>query len=741
MTARDPVLLLRHAASGFLERHAATTAEPFPTVNYLLCLRQGALRDDVIRLAREAGSRGWFDRPLCIFHEIPERLGVSEAEFIGDYERIVVLSELVKQMLDGPLSKARRQADFVTALDRLIGELLGEGIYPDALSRALAASTAGSFTRDAFDTARDANVLAIYSAYREKLDALGRADRRETLVRAARDIASGRLPVADKLGGRREIRIFGLADLRGGWRALLAALAGSPDLDRVTVYTSATMDFGDIPIVTESLDEPLSIATLLFGTTLDKQPVAVPLVVSQLVAPDAERELDAVAVRIRQLVDGGVPPHRVAIVTRRARPHVDEALKSLARVGVPATARQRVGLREVPVIRAITALLDAAAGGWTRYGLTHLARNPYMTCEVDPRVIDFIGYERRVVGLTQWRRSLDELFERLRRKAEREEASGSGVADVSDDRREDRREDRHVMLPSLSDVARTREAFAEFSERARTLDTPKPLGDWLGWLNELATGDGWGVSASARRLERDRYDIIRQDSAALISLSQIASEWCEALRVHCDDTDPVTITEFSRALAPCLEGDLAFGAMTTFGVQVLEAPAAAYRSFDHTFLVGMQAGAFPTVPNRSAIWDDSDRENLRSAGLPLDGRDAWEAREQELFRSIVAGARTGLTLSHSRMDEGGREIIPSVFVEEIAEFTTTNKIEIETSTVTVPGIPRYDGALAPEVARHSASMERVRAKRGSSGYDGGISDPGLVSWLATEFGDERLWSP
>ena len=691
----------------------------------------------MIRLAREAGSPGWFDKPLCIFHEIPERLGVSDSMLVGEYERLVLISELVKEIRDGPLSKARRPADFVSALDQLIGEMLGEGIEPAALSDALVASNAASSEHDTFSAARDANVLAVYRAYREKLQAIGRVDRREALVRAARDIASGQLRIADRLGGRREIRIFGLADLRGGWRALLAALAGSPELDRVTVYTSATMDFGGLPVTTESLDEPISIAALLFNAVPDVRPIALSTVVNELVAPDLEREMDAVAVGIRTLIDGNVPPHRIAIVTRRARPHVDEAIKSLARVGVPATARQRIGLREVPVIRAVSALMDAASEGWTRYGLSHLARNPYLACDVDPRVIDFTGYERRVTGLAQWRRALDELAERARRNTERDEAARRDGVEVV----HDRAEGRHVRLPELQDIAGTRDAFAAFSERARILDVPRAVADWLDWLNELLTGDAWGVAASASQLECERYDIIRRDSAALNNLAQIAREWCEALRTHCHDGDPISIAEFRRMLAPCLEGDLAFGAATTFGVQVLEAPAAAYRSFEHTFLVGMQAGAFPTVPNRSAIWDDSDRECLRSAGLPLDGRDAWEMREQELFRSIVAGARTGLTLSHSRMDDTGREIIRSVFVEEMADFTTLNEIDIATSTVTVPGIPLYDGALAPTVASHAAQVERIRASRQASAYDGAIGDPDLVRWLATEFGDDRLWSP
>ena len=91
VTSSDPNLLLRAAADGFLNPSPATTGDPFPTVPYLLALRQGALRDDLLDLAAQSGVRGWFDPPLCIFHELPSRLGVAERTILGDYERAVLL--------------------------------------------------------------------------------------------------------------------------------------------------------------------------------------------------------------------------------------------------------------------------------------------------------------------------------------------------------------------------------------------------------------------------------------------------------------------------------------------------------------------------------------------------------------------------------------------------------------------------------------------------------------------------
>ena len=51
VVGRDPRALLEHAADGFLTPLHGTDEKPFPTPPYLLALRQGGIRDDLIALA------------------------------------------------------------------------------------------------------------------------------------------------------------------------------------------------------------------------------------------------------------------------------------------------------------------------------------------------------------------------------------------------------------------------------------------------------------------------------------------------------------------------------------------------------------------------------------------------------------------------------------------------------------------------------------------------------------------
>ena len=67
--------------------------------------------------------------------------------------------------------------------------------------------------------------------------------------------------------------------------------------------------------------------------------------------------------------------------------------------------------------------------------------------------------------------------------------------------------------------------------------------------------------------------------------------------------------------------------------------------------------------------------------------------------------------------------------------------ELPTSKVVIEDTPLFSGAAALEQAVHGATIERLRNAGPMSAYDGRIQDPELVAWLATEYGDDRHWSP
>ncbi len=719
----EPARLLEHAALEFLRALPRTAGQPFPSPSSLLVLRQGGLRDDLYALAAARGVPGWFDPPLCVFHELPDRLGHSERVPLGDYERLVLLDHVLRGQKGEIFGRVARVADFVEAVDRWFGELIVEGVRPADYQTAVARMP----RRDAFEHRRDRELVEAYRRYCAALDQPDerghtRRDGRDGLVDCARRIAADPGSLAASLGGRREIRIVGLHDLRGGWRLLLRALAASPALDRVLVYAGdELLEEQDLGAKITRLPDDQRLASRLF-TPAPRGGERVGLII----APDPEREAEEVARRIRALVDGGVAPHRIAVVSRKARPHVDLAAAALGRLGLPVTARQRLPFAEIPVVRAVAALFSAAAGGWSRRVLLELAEHPYIRIGLDPRILNTIGYRRRVSGLDGWERALSALESEARaREAEPDDA------------------DRHRRpLPPAEWIAEARTRFTRFAAQVRELDSARTLKDWVGWLARFLEDDPWSI---ARRRIYDvpagAWLLARRDATGWRGLSQIVGEWHTALERWGDGGERLDAARFNERLRELLAGDAALWTTAARGVTVLEGLAAAYREFDHIFLVGMESGQFPARVPQSPILDEPDRALLREAGLPLDPAEAWDARERSLFRLLVAGARERLTLSYARLDDRGAEVLGSAFVEAIRDAAEIDQEEIEAYRILTPGVPLFQDAAARERAAHGAAVERERETGRLSPWNGQVADPLLRAWLEERYGDDYLWSP
>lgn len=700
----DPVALLREAADG---------GNGFRMEGILLALRQGGIRDDLYRMAGEAGCPGWFDPPACTFHELPDRLGTSDLLPISDDERAVLLERLFTTHGAAVFGRLLRPAEFVDPMDSLIGELVAEAVTPDQLDAAVTSAK----VPEEWDAERNRAIAAIYRGWHEEIAKAtpARRDGRDTLLDVAATIAAEPERVIERLHGRRELRIVGLTDLRGGWRAFLAALRASPVFTRITIYA-----LGD-HLLAEELKPDSVEPDRGPGMARPLRDARPPSII--LHAPDTDREIEEVAVRVRALLDRGVPPHRIAVVSRKARPHVDLALTALERMGVPATARRRIGYREIPVVKSLVFLLQAAAEGWTRHGLSELARKPYFANRLDARMIDFLGYRRVVTGLDNWSAALDALVEEARAREAEEEPE----------------DERRGWLPSSERAGDARARFAGFVEVAGALSAPKSLLEWIRWLQRFLEDDPWDMEGRVRMIPDGRWDVARVDLAGWKALAGTVRGWGDALERWGGDGEPLDAEGFLARLSAVLSGDAALWTTVRRGVQVLEGFAAAYRGFEHLFVVGLEAGTFPARRTRSAILHEEDRRILRAAGLPLDLEDTWEARERALFAALEAGG-THLTLSHATLDAAGRQVVGSIFLDEVRTRGAIEEV-IATSRVITPGLPLVADPGAAHAALGAARMEAARATGRLSPWNGLIEDPEVLKVIAERYGESYLWSP
>ncbi len=725
----DPAKLLDRAVEGLFPLPVATAEHPWPTLSAWVVLRQGGLRDDLHRLAAERHVAGWFDSPICLFSELARRWGSNTAARpLTDAERHAIVSGLIDRFGGTVFGRAHGGEAWVPAADHLLGELMSEGINADAFQRAAMASA-----NDEFSRSRAEALGRIYMEWLAALERAQRGDGRDGKVRLAREIAADPAGFAERLGGRRDVRFVGLADLRGGWRPLLAALAASPALDRLEILTTFALELpAELNAVYEAPGQTPTFAGALFSDAAFSTPT-----VRLIEAPDAAREVETIAVRVRALLDDGVAPSRIAVVARQARPLVNEMAAALAKLGVPVTARRRTALSHTGPARALQAILATASERFTRHSIVELAENPLLATGLDPAVVNFVGFARQLTSLDEWHEAFAQLLARCEAR----------------DRGEHADDEHRQTLPRTEHVANTLAAWRALSPRLAELEGARPLADWFGLVSETLRDGAWGLAEALATPLADG-EVWQADVRASDMIAETAIVWHDALTTFGSDTQPIDAGTFGRRFQLLLNEDLITPPETDFGVAVGEALSLGWRAFDHVFIIGLSAGVFPQRSAGGGILDGDDRRALIAAGLPLDAPDAWRGREAELFRVACAGAREALTLSWPVMDAAGRDVARSAFADEAAaamarargvaddddELVGADILErMPTNQALVPGFPVASDAAAVAHARQVAERERQRTLEPSP-WNGEIENPALQAWLAERYGENFVWS-
>ncbi|MFQ5745860.1 MAG: PD-(D/E)XK nuclease family protein [Gemmatimonadota bacterium] len=606
-----------------------------------------AQRDALLEMAAECGLKGWLAPPVSFFSALRDLFRI-EARPIGILTGRLLVARLAEEharrlgLGTGPDATERAPAR-AHMLDGLFGELLPEGVTPEALRSALEALVTDDFT-----ARRNAWVADTYEAFLSELAARERFDPRSIHALVAARIEAGGLREA--IGGAGRLHIYGITSLRGRGR-LFRALAGQADVE-VCVYLPAEDEPGEwdrlgeeaAPSAPARADEPEvgdgSEARDLPEPGERPEPGDVPESEVQPV-PDAVREAAWVARRIKALLARGeVEPHEVAVVARSGREDTARVHRALEAAGVPSTARIRTRLAEIPVLRALLELLRAAARGWDYRSLRQVLGSPYFDVEVDLRAIDHVATTRRVSGLDAWLEAL----ERTRSALDGQEARRLRGTGVWKDRLDE-------------DLPRLR----RFRDDVAFLDGERAEREWMDLMLELLAGRPFGMRRRLCRAvgppDAKRWDIVRLDQRGVGAVERLLREWRELVRPG----SRFGAGQWHERLRRLLEAnELALSTPLREGVQVLEAHEAALTPFRHTFVVHANDGVFPRTPPRAGVFSDEERGRLRGGGLPVSDREATLRRERTLWRAVTAGP--GVTITYRTADANGVPRLPSLMV-------------------------------------------------------------------------------
>ena len=688
----DPGALFAHAAAPF-----CATGRPAHRLP-LLAVRQGGIRDELQERAARAGCVGWLGAPVVVFAELPSLLAGDLAPLTA-FERRAVIEELLERPASHRLGALRSARRFIDSLDRLLGDLVSERVSPELL----AARHTGA---DAWELGRDEELRALYAAYRAAvgalppLDGVRRSDGRDNAAFAAEAVRERPDEVRQRLrrpfaapGEPVTVAIYGLNDLRRGWDHLLDALCDAPFVDEVRVYLPLDQVEGAAAAAERDDHEPVGEHELL-DALLQRRPRAIVRIperaghdalaplrrslfrasaapaphapntpVRALAAPDMARELETVARRVKRLiVEEGAAPHTIAVVSRKSRPYGPRAAELLRRHGVPVSARLRSNLAEVSAVAALLRVFRAAAEGFTWRTLAELAESPYFDLDLDVGLLKRASTRGRYRSLDGWTAALQAMADEAEYERGSEEYRG----------------------PSSERALRAVALFAAFRETADALAAVRTREEWieyaLGCVGRDAGGERasglreglWGLCRNACRPPHDEGDALmveatRRDVEALACLAELLVEWRQALPMRAGAAaERLSPAAWHAELVDALDDvEITLSTPHRRGVQLLEASAAVWRTFDHLFLVGMSAGEFPAEPGGRELFGEHEREARYAAGLPLEPARVWFAREASLLRTLVGATRRSLHVSYAYADAGGAAQIPSAYFDEV----------------------------------------------------------------------------
>jgi hypothetical protein len=563
--------------------------------------------------------------------------GAPEALLPVAVRRAARAEPVLREALDG-------LAEGYAVVQAAVVDLLDAGFEPphaEALEEAVAR------TRDGRVAARAGAVVRVARRVAEGLEA-GRFGHRSALFRAARERLEkdpeGALPT-------RALFVHGFADATGLQTDLLEALLRHPS---ATLLLDRPADPAD-----PARDDPgRGFAERFRERLLGGEPLPAagstppPTALSVLCARAPESEARAAAERLREQLDAGAVPERLAVVARNLAAYRAALRVHLERLGVPFSGLQDAG-PTTPAGRRLTALRQLVRDG---------ERTPVETW------LEIVARLRGATLTPQRRADLRSAFHALG------VARVGGVA--ASPTADEGAPDSPVPLPVRGGLAVSGAEAAPLAPR-----------------RSLARAHLDAAIRAARALVANR----REASAArslgahvhlLLGLVSGALGWhegdvgCDELVAACGDGGlgpaeaALDADEFGLVLAHELAraGRAPLGGAGA-GVQILDVTEARGLTFDALFLVGMNRDVFPRPIVEDPLLPDGLRARLRAVVPDLPIKSLGHDEERFLFAQLLASSPR-VTLCYALEDGRGAARAPSPLVERLRLATRAVEPEV-----------------------------------------------------------------
>ncbi|TNF80833.1 MAG: PD-(D/E)XK nuclease family protein [Acidobacteria bacterium] len=547
---------------------------------------------------------------------------------------------------------ARREAPLRRSLDGLVDgygailgsvrDLLDAGLEPaheEALLDAL--ETEGTESASPVEVDRVKSLVRVAARTAESMTDHG-LGRRSTLLSTATDLLKDPAAPGPTPGA---LLVYGFADATGLATdfivALLERYSGRIYLDRPPDPTAPEQPDPGV-VFGRRFEERIQITAR--GDETPVEP-AEPATVEMRRALGGEAEVREVARQIRHLIDQGVPPETIGVVSRGLDPYISSLRIHFSRLGVPFSGVAVHGPHSADG-RRIRALLD----------LVLLAGRAPLERWLDTRVSDIggvSGFDIRLalfaLGLARLEEVRDFELDRLPDSERFQLPVRQGFVEEEgqdEDPPAVRAQRRSIPTAALQTAIESASLVAERLEGGAATASVSDHTDRLRAL--LIDGLGWSPTDDLTL--RVLYRLERQ-------LGDLPPD------LQLDGDEHALLLEESLGEV----GRTELGGQGG-GVQVMDVTQARSRTFEHLFLLGLNRGDFPRTVREDPVFPDSLRRLLGREGygvLPdLPVKRSGYDEERFLFAQLLAAAPR-VTLSWQETDNDNKVRTPSPLVERL----------------------------------------------------------------------------
>lgn len=493
-------------------------------------------------------------------------------------------------------------------------------------------------------------------------------------------------------------------------------------------------------------------------------------------APDPVQESAALMRQVKRLlVMSSSQPEDILIAVRDWERYSGPLAQAARRYGIPTAFHYGVAISTIPVIQTLLRLTELAAADFRQQEVISALRSPYIYADgLSSEVIDLlerISRTQQVIG------GRDQWIEAVRQAAQPQQTEDGEP----------------VQMIDTDQAAALEHALTRFFEAV----TPPESGsaaEFVAWIEHLIGNDPQADpdeesapsidGLSLRLLEAIRADgvpaeFVSRDLSAIHALKQVLAGLLAAQRLfralNLAGDDRLTAAEFIYDLKIVLDATAIDNHPSRFG-RVLVTTIAGARGLPHAhvFIPGLSEGIFPAPVPEDVLYLDTEREQLRERGIHLQTQ-TERAADEGLFYELIGLARESLTLSRPTVQNG--TLWPESYLWRMVRQTFADSPAlIERSRIALGAAPAVEDAasldevmlataellnhteLSPTsaaaynglVVAHPQQWAHIRAMRHMEyrritghprdPFNGCLSDPHLLDWVAGALGPRRVWS-